>query len=124
MAHKEKVKNSIIRKIKKSSLFKTIPESKTIQDTLNMFYPTLFNSKDKAKYFLTIIGDNLLKIENHLVHLISPKAKQFLKEITHFSYLYTSINPTNTFKYKYHDQDYSSIRLLDINMSDDTPTNW
>ena len=124
MAYKEKVKNSIIRKIKNSPLFKTIPESKTIQYTLNMFYPTLFNSKDKAKYFLTILGDNLLKIESHLVHLISPKAKQFLKEITHFSYLYTSINPTSTFKYKYHDQDYSSIRLLDINMSVDTSTNW
>lgn len=124
MAHKEKVKNSIINKIKKTSLFKTIPESKTIQNTLNMFYPTLFNSKDKAKYFLTIIGDNLLKIENQLVHLINPKAKHFLKELTHYSYLYTSVNPTNTFKYKYHDQDYSCIRLLDINMSVDTSTNW
>ena len=120
MEHKEKVKNSIINNIKKTSLFKTIPESKTIQNTLNLFYPTLFNSKDKAKYFLTIIGDNLLKIENQLVHLINPKAKHFLKELTHYSYLYTSVNPTNTFKYKYHDQDYSLIRLLDINISTDT----
>ena len=124
MSFKEKTKNAIIKKIKSSSLFKTIPESKTIQNTINLFYPTLFNSKDKVKYFLTIIGDNFLKSQGNLVHLISNKAKKFLNEITHYSYLYTNLNPVNTFKFKYHDQDYNNIRLLDINLTVEESQNW
>lgn len=124
MSYKEKTKNTIIKKIKSSSLFKTIPESKTIQNTINLFYPTLFNNKDKVKYFLTIIGDNFLKSQGNLVHLISNKAKKFLNEITHYSYLYTNLNPVNTFKFKYHDQDYNNIRLLDINLTVEESQNW
>jgi hypothetical protein len=123
MSHKEKVKNNIIKKIKDNSLFKTIPESNTIQTIINLFYPAIFNTKDKAKYFLTIIGNNLLHVDQHFIHLITPKAKHFLKEITHFSYLYTSINPTTTFKYKFHDQEYKNIRLININTITNSSSN-
>ena len=49
-----------IRTIKARSPLTAIPESYTIQHTINLFIPNLFSSKYSAKYFLTLLGDNIL----------------------------------------------------------------
>ena len=51
--YKQKTKNDIIEKIKKKTLFNTIPESTTVQNIINFFTPTLFNTKEEVKHFLT-----------------------------------------------------------------------
>ena len=57
---KFKIKTNIIKIIKESCLFSTIPESETIQYILNNIYPNIFKTKNHIKHFLTIVGDNIL----------------------------------------------------------------
>jgi hypothetical protein len=73
---KYKTKINIIKQIKDRSLFSSIPETDTIQNVLNVLYPAVFASKNSAKYFLTIIGDNILKKQSQLIFLVSQKMKQ------------------------------------------------
>jgi len=114
---KHKTKTNIIKLIKERSLFSSIPETDTIQNVLNMLYPSFFSSKNMAKYFLTIIGDNILKKNGQLIFLVSQTMKQFLNEIDNIAI--SSIgnnNTTHNFMTKYHENhSYSSCRLIQIN---------
>jgi hypothetical protein len=114
---KHKTKTNIIKQIKDRSLFSSIPESETIQNVLNVIYPSFFNSKQSAKYFLTIIGDNILKKNTHIIFLVSQKMKQFLNELDNVAL--SSIgnsNATNNFMTKYHENhSYENCRLIKIN---------
>ena len=51
---KHKTKQTIIKKIKEQNLFKSVPETYTIQNVLS-FLQTIFPSKIEAKYFLTVL---------------------------------------------------------------------
>jgi len=114
---KHKTKLNIIKQIKERSLFSSIPESDTIQNVLNVLYPAIFSSKNAAKYFLTIIGDNILKKNSHIIFLVSPKMKQILNELDNVAL--SSIgnnNTTNNFMTKYHENhSYENCRLIKIN---------
>ena len=114
---KYKTKLNIIKQIKERSLFTSIPESVTIQNVLNVLYPTFFSSKNAAKYFLTIIGDNILKKNSHIIFLVSQKMKQFLNELDNVAL--SSIgnnNTTHNFMTKYHENhSYENCRLIKIN---------
>ena len=59
---KYKIKNEIFEHIKKNSLLNSIPESNTIQSIILLF-KSIFNTSDEVKYFLSIIGDNILQKE-------------------------------------------------------------
>ena len=78
---KHKTKMNVIKQIKERNLFSSIPETDTIQNVLNVLYPSIFQTKSAAKYFLTIIGDNILKKNNNLNFLVTSKMKQLLKEL-------------------------------------------
>ena len=67
---KGKIRHSIIKQIKDTPFNQCIPETNTIQSIINEFYPCLFHNKNHLKYFLTIIGDTLLKKNTHLIHII------------------------------------------------------
>jgi hypothetical protein len=114
---KHKTKSNIIKQIKERSLFSSIPETDTIQNVLNVLYPTFFSSKNSAKYFLTIIGDNILKKNQNLIFLVNQNMKQFLNEIDNVAI--SSIGNNNTihnFMTKYHENHpYTSCRLIQIN---------
>ena len=114
---KYKTKVNVIKQIKDRSLFNSIPETDTIQNVLNVLYPSFFLTKNSAKYFLTIIGDNILKKQTNNIFLVSQKMKQFLNEID--SVALSSINNGNTsynFMTKYHENhSYEFCRLIKIN---------
>ena len=111
---KYKIKNQIIKKIKERDLLTSIPESETIQRVLNALTPFVFKNKDSAKYFLTIIGDILLKKNTH-TYFISTKAKQFISELGEESYaLFGTSNMMNHFKFKFYEHKYEDCRLIDI----------
>lgn len=115
---KYKIKSNIMKRIKQNSPYYATPESFTIQNILNILSPLIFKTKSETKYFLTIIGDILLKKTNNLVFIVSPNFKRFLSDICTIIYLYTGTYISNQFKYKYHDQPYKNIRLIksqDIN---------
>ena len=111
---KYKIKNQIIKKIKERDLLTSIPESETIQRVLNALTPFVFKNKDSAKYFLTIIGDILLKKNTH-TYFISTKAKQFINELAQESYnIFGTSNMMNHFKFKFYEHKYEECRLIDI----------
>ena len=111
---KHKIKNNIIKRIKEVSPINVIPESSTIQFVINNIYPSIFKSRNHAKYFLCVIGDCILnKGTSKLIYLITSQLKDLVREITICSYTYFGIpNVFNCLKMKYYDHDYKSIRLL------------
>jgi hypothetical protein len=114
---KYKTKINIIRQIKERNLFNSIPETETIQDILNTLYPSVFYSKNYAKYFLAIIGDNILKKNTHLIFLVNQKMKKILNELDNIACIFIgNTNITNNFMTKYHENHlYSNCRLIKIN---------
>ena len=119
LSWKQKTKIHIVKKIKDKSLIKYAPEPKTIQFVLNLFYPTFFSSKTEVKYFLTVVGDSILKKYNEndrLLHYLDSKSKNFLRELNSLCYFYMGGNMIQTIKHKYHDShNYSQCRFLKIN---------
>lgn len=79
--YREKIKNDLIEKIKHNDIFHTIPESSTIQNMINYFTPIFFNTKEETKYFLSVLGDNILNKKNDLIYYISPHSKNFFMKI-------------------------------------------
>ena len=80
--NKQQIKDVIMEKIKKNNFFSTIPESITIQKIINYLYPIIFKTKTEAKYFLCILGDNILKKnQNNFSYIISKKSNKFIKHI-------------------------------------------
>jgi hypothetical protein len=114
---KHKTKFNILKQIKERSLFTTIPETDTIQNVLNILYPYIFTTKNQAKYFLTILGDNILKKNQNLIFLANSKIKKILTEIDTISYFSVGItNITNNFIVKYHENHtYDNCRLIKVN---------
>lgn len=115
-AWKYKINNVVLKKIKMKSPLHAIPESFTIQHTINMLTPYLFKSRYSTKHFLTILGDNIIGKNSNIVYITSPRAKEIIQEIgllwnTHFG----QNNIVQNIKYKYYDHDYSNCRLLSIN---------
>jgi hypothetical protein len=111
---KQRTKTQIIRKIKEKSLFKTIPESETIQNVLSKLVPGIFPKKSLAKYFLTIVGDNILKKSTDLTHFIDPKAKPFLQELNHFAQAFLGQNIHHSIRYRFTGNEYNKCRLIQI----------
>lgn len=110
---KHKIKDNMIKKIKCQNLFTIIPNSDTIQNCLNLLIPNIFSNKQEAKYFLTIIGDCILKKNENLIYLINNNFKEFFKIISDHCYYYFGTNLNNNFKYKYHEQhSHGNYRLI------------
>jgi hypothetical protein len=114
---KHKTKFNVIKQIKERSILNSMPETETIQNVLNVIYPHVFSSKNEAKYFLTILGDNILRKSANLIFLVSPKIKAILAEIDIISYITIGFtNTTNNFVTKYHENySFENCRLLKIN---------
>jgi hypothetical protein len=119
MDWKHKTKINIIKQIKERNLFKSIPETFTIQKIINLLCPTLFSTKSQVKYFLTIIGDSILKKHNDLIFLTKPKTKKFLNEIDNICYMVTGYaNITSNFVTKYNETyNFQNCRLINININ-------
>jgi len=114
---KHKAKLHIINQIKeKRNLYSSIPETYTIQKILK-FFSCFFNTKYETKYFLTIIGDIILKKNKNFIYLINNQF-HILKDIQNIINYYicdTSINITNKFVNKYNKKyNYNLCRLIYI----------
>lgn len=123
---KYKIKNMIIKKIKETSLFNTIPESKTIQTILNNFTPFIFNTKEESKYFLTVLGDNVLKKKQDNVYLIDIKAKDFITALSDniFGYFKNKYHIDTTIKYSWYEHPYKNCRIIDFNDTIQNTSGW
>ena len=113
---KHKTKQNIIKKIKERTLFKSTPETYTIQNVLG-FLQTIFHTKTEAKYFLTIIGECILKKNNdNLLYFVSSNLKKLIILIDSIVYVTTGNSIMNNFITKYHDAHKLNLyRLIKIN---------
>lgn len=110
MAWKHKTKQNIIKQIKERSLFKSVPETHTIQNVLS-FLNTVFETKTETKYFLTIIGDCILRkntysgsgTESGLMFFVSSNIKKLVSFIDSIAYITTGNSIMSNFISKYHD---------------------
>ena len=114
---KYKTKIHIIKLIKERSLLNSTPETDTIQNVLNILYPSVFVSKNHAKYFLNIIGDNLLKKNQHIIFMVSPYMKKILNELEFIVSDRLGVNNiTHNFMTKYHEShSYEKCRFINMN---------
>ena len=123
---KQRVKNILIEKIKEQSLFKTIPESSTVQYVINFFTPTLFTSKEDVKHFMTLIGDNILNKKIDLNYFVPIESKLFFDTLEsmcqyHFK---SKLGITSTIRYRYRGEDYDKSRLLYFTNSIQNKSCW
>ena len=123
---KHKIKCSIMKIIKEQSIFDIIPESYTIQFVLNNITPLLIPSKDEAKYFLTVLGDNILKKNSNKYHLFDLSCKDFITMLEEnvFHYFKNLYHLNSTFKYNWYDHEYSKCRIITFNKSVQTSSCW
>ena len=112
MSWKYKTKVSIMKRIKENPLLTSVPESDTIQHVIMSLYPTIFSSKNAVKYFLTILGDNILKKKTDLIHLLPAYAKSFIRELNNYCQINIGVNLMQSFRLKYHEHDYTNCRLV------------
>ena len=116
-ASKYKIKNRIIKSIQTRDILSSIPESRTIQNVIAHIYPALFRTRDHAKYFLTILGDVLLKKTAPLIYFVPVVAKEFIKDLGGECYgLFgsTANSFSTAFKFKYYEHQYKDCRVVDI----------
>jgi hypothetical protein len=113
---KHKTKQTIIKKIKERSLFKSVPETYTIQNVLG-FLGTIFQCKTEAKHFLTVIGDCILKKNNdNLLFFVNSHTKKIISLIDSITYITTGVSIMNNFISKYHaNHKLCSYRLITTN---------
>ena len=113
---KFKIKISIVKKIKEKSIFHTIPESDTIQKIIKLFSDNFMISKNECKYFLTIIGDVILKKQTNNIYFISSKFKSIIRTLENLASRYFgNFSLLNNFKFKFHDHNFQYCRLLQFN---------
>lgn len=110
---KFKIKTSIIKNIRDIPILNSLPESNTIQKVQKILL-NIFETKKEIKYFLTVIGDIVLKKNNEVnINIISSNAKNILRTIENIgSQYFGHISITNSFKFKYHEHNYNDCRIL------------
>ena len=108
---KFKIKTSVIKQIRDTPIIASIPESSTIQNTLDAF-AKIFETKAESKYFLSIIGDTILKKPIN-INIIPSCAKNLIRMIENIGSQYFGHIPLLTaFRFKYHEHNYNECRIL------------
>jgi len=128
---KQRLRIQTMSAIKQRSVLHCVPETKSIQTVIQCFYPAVFASRTVAKYFLTILGDNIRG--NYLMngngdkvyHMLSPKSKSFIGEMNHACNQFFGVNLFQSFRYRYHSEfSFSQLRLLDIQDNIENDQTW
>ena len=120
MSWKHKTKVSVMKRIKDNHLYNSIPESTTIQRVLNMLYPSVFHNKNEAKYFLTVLGDNIHRkeISGQVIHIVPSVFKNLINHLNAMCQMWFGSNLAQSFKFKYHvEHNYANIRIINTSSS-------
>ena len=112
---KHKVNKNIIKRIKERSPLNAVPESATIQFVINTLCPSIFPSRNHAKYFLTILGECMAVKNAPTIYILNPALKDIIREIGNQCYTYLGLaNIFANIKFKYYEHNYKNCRLLAI----------
>lgn len=111
--YKHNIKDDIILQIKRRTIDNSIPDTKTIQNVLSNLFNIICVNKDEAKYFLTIIGDFILKKNKDLNYFVNANAKEFINIIADICQNYFNTSKlSNQIKSKYYYHDFETARLV------------
>jgi len=122
---KFKTSVSILRRIKEKHIFKSIPDSHTIQYVLNKLYPIIFKSKEETKYFLTVIGDNIFLKNKDIHYFVNSHMKNFVNEINkHACHYFGNIDCIGSIKTKYYEHELSTCRIINTQKAIQNKDNW
>lgn len=122
---KFKTSTTILKRIKEKHIFKSIPDSYTIQYILNKLYPIIFKSKEETKYFLTIIGDNILKKNKDIHYFVNSHMKNFINEINkHACHYFGNIDCIGNIKTKYYEHEPTNCRIINTQKAIQNKDNW
>jgi hypothetical protein len=117
---KHKTKQTLLKKIKERNLFTSVPETYTIQNVLTLLSP-FFNNKNEIKYFLTVIGDCILKKNsqnqnNPLMFFVNSDLRKVISLIDSIAYITTGNSIMSNFVSKYHEtHNLSLYRIIGVN---------
>jgi hypothetical protein len=111
---KQQIKQKIHKKIKESSLYNTIPDSVTLQNVISFLHPLFFPTKNGSKYFMTILGDIIMKKTN-LYYFLDHSMKPFIKKLQKLISIYFCSNQLAQFKFKFCDHPPELSRLIKTN---------
>ena len=113
---KHKTKLNMIKTIKERNLLKSVPETYTIQTVLG-FLNTIFETKSESKYFLTVIGDCILKKNvDSLLFFVNSNTKKLVSFIDSIAYITTGNSIINNFISKHHEtHNLALYRLIKTN---------
>jgi len=120
------VKTKILKGIKERVLFSAIPESETIQSVIGFLTPGYFTSKEETKYFLTCLGDNILKRSSRTIQLTTPSAIGFVDSIQQQAqYIFTkTITINDSFCISHSNKTTKQRRLVRINIAEELNEYW
>lgn len=111
---KYKIKTTLMKRIKERDIFTSTPNTETIQYIINMFKTHFSMNKETSKYFLTVIGDIMMK-KNTYTYFINSSFKILLRELSNNCYLlFGPPNISTYFKFKYFEHTYKDCRLIDF----------
>tara|TARA_Y100000780_G_C13691741_1_gene419833 strand:+ start:2994 stop:4517 length:1524 start_codon:yes stop_codon:yes gene_type:complete len=112
---KQKVRLEIISQLKKHTIYneQLIPETKTIQTVLQIMQSILLPNKHYSKYFLTLLGDCLLKknISPNVI-ITTNNIDVFIDDLEFQIHHYMRCYFKDIFKHKYYNHNYDNIRLI------------
>lgn len=120
---KHKIRASIIKRLRDRGTIMAIPSSHTIQNVLRPLYPSIFETRNETKYFLTIIGSALMKKPSDNIYFVHHRAKQFIDYlISGLTFLKPSSGTmlSNLFKYRFQNHSLNNARTLRIQGSGDS----
>lgn len=123
---KHQIKNNIIKIIRENDLIKSIPNSYTIQFILDYLTPIFIKDRNTTKYFLTILGDCILKKKTNNLYYVLPSCNEFIKYLKeHFiSYFKNTVSIDEIFTYRYNSEEHNNHRLVDFNKNKQIDNNW
>lgn len=120
---KHKIKATILKRIRERGTGMAVPSSYTIQSVLQPLYPSIFETRNDTKYFLTILGDVLSKKHSENVYFVHHRTKEFIDYIiSGLTYLKASsaTSLSNLFKYKFQNHAFNTSRVIRIQGEGDT----
>ena len=119
--NKINVKRNVLKRIKNNSYDEIIPESATIQYIIKFLTPIIFESREQSKYFLTFIGDLILRKnrpENEKCFIVNcdNNFRAFLYQINKYINLFIyNMNILNSIKLRFYHHDTRNANLLYLN---------
>lgn len=100
--------------ISNRTIFQMIPDREAIQYALQTLSPAVFTSRVMAKYFLTILGDSMMRKDcsKQVFHMVPSGFLDFVQYLHCVSVDFTGVSSCRSFRCKNRAYDFAQLRVL------------